>query len=294
MKLRSAIWTGAIALAIIAAPGPLAFAQQAPAQGATGSTGTTGSTGSTGSSGAIGQMAPPIGAVEAPKTDPAEEAAYKAFFNIKNSDDKATIKSGEDFIQKFPNSRYREGVYSRLAQAYYVEQNMDKMYANGDQALELNPDNVDVLVLEGWVIPHSHDPNDPNAERRLEKAEEYEKHALELIPKIGKPSQMTDADFAKSRDALTSQAHSGLGLVYFRQGKAEESVAEFKKSIELSGGTDATDFFVMGVEQRQLKKFDDAIDSFDKCAKVPNSPLAARCTQQKDETKKLATAAPKP
>jgi len=284
MKMRFAIWTGAIALAIIAAS-PLAFAQAPASPGGTGSTGSTGST---------GQMVPPTGAVEAPKPDPAEEAAYKAFFNIKTSDDKATIKSGEDFIQKYPNSRYREGVYSRLAQAYYFEQNTDKMYANGDKALELNPDNVDVLVLEGWVLPHSYNPQDPDAERKMARAEQYEKHALDLIPKIEKPATMNDADFTKSRDGLTSQAHSGLGLVYFRQGKAEESIAEFKKSIELSGGTDATDYFVMGVEQKQLKKYNDAVDSFDKCAKVPGTPLADRCNAQKDLAKKAAAEAPKP
>jgi tetratricopeptide (TPR) repeat protein len=284
MKMRFAIWTGALALAIIAAAGPRAFAQQAP-QGATGSTGQPGQK---------PDMAPPSGAIEAPKPDPAEEAAYKVFFNIKSSDDKDTIKTGEDFIQKYPNSRYREGVYSRLAQAYYLEQNMDKMYANGGKVLELNPDNVDILVLEGWVLPHSYNPQDPDAERNMAKAEGYEKHALELIPKITKPAQLSDADFAKSRDALTSQAHSGLGLVYFRQGKPEDSIAEFKKSIELSGGTDATDFFVMGFEQKQLKKYDDAVDSFDKCAKIPSTPLADRCTQQKDQTKKLATGAAAP
>ena len=281
MKMRFAIGTGAIALVIIAAAGPLAFAQQAPAaQGPSGSTGST------------GQMAPPTGTVEAPKTDPAEEAAYKAFFSLKSTDDKTVIKTGEDFLQKYPNSRYREGVYSRLAQAYYSEQNLDKMYASADKALEINPDNVDMLVLEGWVIPHTYNPQDPDQERKLAKAEEYEKHALELIPKITKPSQMSDADFAKSRDGLTSQAHSGLGLVYFREGKGEDSIAEFKKSVALSGGTDATDFFVMGMEQKQLKQYDDAADSFDKCAKIPGSPLADRCTQQKDAVKKAAAAAP--
>jgi tetratricopeptide (TPR) repeat protein len=286
MKMRFAILSVAVALIIVAAAGPVAFAQQAPAaQGTTGSTGSTGST---------GQMAPPTGVVEAPKQDPAEEAAYKVFFNIKGSDDKAVVKTGEDFMAKYPNSRYREGVYSRLAQAYFNEQNTEKMFENGDKALAINPDNVDVLVLEGWVIPHSH-PDDPEVERKqLAKAEEYEKRALDLMPKIVKPASVSDADFAKSRDSLTAQAHSGLGLVDFREGKAEDSIAEFKKSVELSGGTDATDFYVMGAEQKQLKKYDEAVDSFDKCAKIPGSPLAARCTQMRDDTKKLATAAPKP
>jgi len=289
MKMRSVIWTGAIVL-VIAAAGPRLFAQDTQkTQGQSGATGSTGSTGQT------DQMVPPTGAVQAQKTDPAEEAAYKVFFNLKQSDDKAVVKSGEDFAEKYPNSKYREGVYSKLAQAYYLEQNYAKMYADGDKVLEIDPDNVDILVLEGWVIPHnSPNPDDLDAQKKLDRAAQYEKHALELIPKIPKPAQMTDADFAKSRDSLTSQAHSGLGLVYFRKGQLEESVAELKQATENSAIADAIDFYVLGVEQRQLKKYDDAMDSFDKCAKTPGSPVADRCNQQKDATKKLAAAAPKP
>ena len=32
------------------------------------------------------------------------------------------------------------------------------MYADADKALALNPDDVTVLVLVGWVIPHYYDP----------------------------------------------------------------------------------------------------------------------------------------
>jgi hypothetical protein len=155
------------------------------------------------------------GVVEAQSTDPPEEVAYKAFLDVKASDDKAVIKTGENFLQKYPNSTYREKIYSRLAQAYYLEQDLAKTFANGDKALALNPDNVDMLVLEGWLIPHSHDPNDPNMGRKLEKAEGYERRALELVPKMAKQAEMTDADFAKSQSALLTEAHSGLGSSTF-------------------------------------------------------------------------------
>src|SRR5690348_14668247 len=43
-----------------------------------------------------------------PAIDPAEEAGIKAF-NAATTDD-AKIQAGEDFEQKFPNSRYIEGI----------------------------------------------------------------------------------------------------------------------------------------------------------------------------------------
>ena len=60
-----------------------------------------------------------------------------------------------------------------------------------DKALALNPNDVTVLVFVGWVIPHS---NDPSAQ--LNKAENYEKRVLELLPAIVKPADMTDEELA--------------------------------------------------------------------------------------------------
>ena len=74
-----------------------------------------------------------------------------------------------------------------------------------------------MLVLVGWVIPHNYDPNDLAAENRLDKGEKYEKHALEILATLPKPANMTDEQFAKVKAQGEAQAHSGLGLIYFRR-----------------------------------------------------------------------------
>ena len=58
----------------------------------------------------------------APKLNPAEEAAYKAFYTTSQQDAAARIQLGEAFIQKYPTSRYDESVYGGLVQAYYLKQ----------------------------------------------------------------------------------------------------------------------------------------------------------------------------
>src|SRR6202047_190767 len=124
---------------------------------------------------------------EPPKVDPEEEKAYKAFYDLKVGAADQTIQLGEQFVQKYPTSKYAEQVYSRLTQAYFDKQQFEKMYAAADKALALNKDDVSVLVLVGWVIPHKIDPNDMDSERRLGKAEEYEKHALAVLDAMPKP-----------------------------------------------------------------------------------------------------------
>jgi tetratricopeptide (TPR) repeat protein len=229
---------------------------------------------------------------EAPKVDPEEEKAYKAFYDANTpAQADARIKLGEDFVAKYPKSKYAEVVYARLMQDYFNKQQFDKMYDAAAKVLALNPDNVSVLVLEGWVIPHNYDPNDINAERLLNKAEADEKHAIELIPNLPKPAGMTDDQFSKAKDAALSQAHSGLGLVDFRKQDYANSVTELQQGEKLATTPDPTDFYVMGIELQALNRFSDASDAFQKCAQIPGG-LADRCKQKADETKKLAAAKP--
>src|SRR5580700_8102947 len=85
---------------------------------------------------------------EAPKIDPEEEKAYKAFYDA-NAPQQADvrIKLGEQFLAKYPQSKYAEQIYARLMQDYLDKQQFDKMYDAADKALAINPDDVTVLVV---------------------------------------------------------------------------------------------------------------------------------------------------
>ncbi len=229
----------------------------------------------------------------APKADPEEEAAYKAFSDTKPDDADKRIQLGEAYVQKYPNGRYLDQVYQGLTTAEYSKQDFPKMYADADKTLAANPDDVTVLVLVGWVIPHNYDPNDLAAENRLDKGEKYEKHALEILATLPKPANMTDEQFAKVKAQGEAQAHSGLGLIYFRRQDYEQSIAELKKSTADPANQDPTDFYVLGVELTQLKRFSESADAFAKCAAMPGG-LQDRCKQMGADAKKQAAAAPAP
>jgi tetratricopeptide (TPR) repeat protein len=229
----------------------------------------------------------------APKVDPAEEADYKAFFELKPDENDKRIDLGETFVLKYPNSKYTEGVYSQLANAEYGKQNFPKMYADADKALALNPDDPTLLVLIGWVIPHQYDPNDPKSDAQLDKAEKYEKHALEVLPTVPKPATMTDAEFAAAKAGAESQAHSGLGLVYFRRQNWEGAITELTKATATATPPDPTDYYVMGVSLGHLNRFAEAADAYGKCAAVPGG-LQGACKQKADDAKKQAAAKPAP
>lgn len=224
-----------------------------------------------------------------PPVDPKEEAAYKAFFEIKPAepaDYDAQIKAGEDFVKNYPQSRYLVVVYSRLTNAYFERHNLDKMYAAADKTLQLNPNDLSVLTLVGWVIPRGN-PSVPDYPAKLGKAEQYEKHALELLATLTKPAALTDEQFAQTKANAVSQAHSGLGLVYFREGKNDQSAAELDQATQGSPKPDPTDYFVLGVVDEKLNKFGDAAKAFDSCAQI-TSQLQAQCKQGATESKAKA------
>jgi tetratricopeptide (TPR) repeat protein len=221
----------------------------------------------------------------AAKGDPAEEAAYKQFYLSSPQDLDKRIRLGEAFVQKYPLSRYAESVYAALTRAYSAKQDWKNFYARADKALALNPDDAAVLVIVGWMIPHEYNPESADAAKNLDEAERYEKHAMEIIPKMPKPANITDDQFAQSKSALLAEAHSGLGLVYFRRQDSEDSVKEFQQAMQLAASPDPTDLFVLGLELQSLNRFADAADAFNRCGQVPG-PLQDRCKQSADAAKK--------
>lgn len=254
--------------------------QQAPQQAAKPASGQQPAAGSAPAAGAS--------ASEAPKTDPKEEAAYKAFYDLKPDDSAGMIQQGELFLKNYPASRYRGLVYSRLTQAYFSKRDMDKMFATGQKALEVNPDDYTVMTLLGWVIPHTSSASDPQAGAQLTKAENYSKRAVELLQTISNPANLTGEQFQAAKNQALSQAHSGLGLTYFRQARYADSAAELQQSVKLTTDRDATDYFVMGLDYSELKKYSEAAEAFDVCGKQTGG-LQAHCQENAAAARKQAT-----
>jgi tetratricopeptide (TPR) repeat protein len=222
-----------------------------------------------------------------PKVDPKEEAAYKAFFDTSAQDADKKIQLGEDFAKTYPKSSYIESVYAVLSQAYYVKQDWKSLYLVADKALAINPDDVDILTMVGWVIPHVINPSTPDAAQQLDKAETFEKRAIKDIPTLTKPPGMTDEQFATIKLEKTAEAHSGLGLVYFRRQNFEDAAKELQQATQSNPNPDATDFFALGASLQNSGHFAEAADAYTRCSQIMGS-LQDACKQNADKAKQLA------
>ena len=169
-------------------------------------------------------------------------------------------------------------MYEELTQAYYDQKDLPNFYTYSDKGLSLFPDDVHLLALSGWVIPRAFKADEPNADKDLDKAEFREKHALDVISQMAKPSTLTDEQFAQFKTGETAVAHSGLGLVYFRREQYEQSAKELQTAIPGETNPDQTDLFILGADFENLSRFKEAADAFNRCAQIAGG-MQDRCKQ---------------
>lgn len=223
-----------------------------------------------------------------PPVSAEEDAAMKAFRAMPNTDLVKKDQAGEDFLKKYPESRYRSEVYVWLVRGYWSQGMVDKMEAAGDKELELNPNDPQTLAIVGSTLPRAMNSSTPNPQQRLDKAEQYSKKALELLPTMPKPPEMTDDNFMKAKDQTSALAYSGLGLVAIRRQKYAEAIPNFEQAVKLDPMPDPVNYYLLGVANQRTSHFDDAVTAFNKCAAIPGG-MQGTCKTSAEEAKKLGS-----
>jgi len=219
-----------------------------------------------------------------------ELGAVKAFQEMPNSDLQKKIEAGEEFLKKYPESQYRPIVYSALTLDYIQTGNTEKAFEIGDKEVALKPDDVQTLAVLGQTIPRAMSASTPEPDKRLAKAENYSKRAIEVTPTLAKPDGMADQSFAAAKNSTLAMAHSGLGLVYVRRGKFNEAIPELEQSVKIDPNPtpDPVNLYLLGLANQKASRYDDAAVAFNKCAAL-NSKLQATCRTGADESKKQAS-----
>jgi tetratricopeptide (TPR) repeat protein len=216
---------------------------------------------------------------------PEEESASKAVQQANDPNKK--IQLAEDFLKKYPQSRYRPTMYQALVSGYFAEQKVPEMLDAGEKEIQLNPNDAPVLAVMAQALARTYNAKLPDAAQRLSKAEEYSKRAIEVTPTLPKPENLTDEAFNNAKNDTLVMAHSGLGLVYIRQGKYNEAIPELEQSVKADTHPepDPVNYYLLGMADKQTSHFEAAAAAFSKCAAV-QSTLQAACKSNAEEVKK--------
>jgi tetratricopeptide (TPR) repeat protein len=218
------------------------------------------------------------------KVNKAEETAYKAFLASQNGDPSTRINLGQDFATKFPTSHYLPGVYGVLTSSYFATGDTDKMFTAGSRAVQLDPQNADVLSLLAMAIPRRVKSNTPDGPQQLQTAETYARRAIDIIPTMTKPDTVDDAAFEKAKNDKLALAHSGLGLIDINHQKYDDARIELTQAVQLASSPDPVDYYLLGNADAQASYMNGAIAAYDKCA--ASGPLMAQCKAREDAMKK--------
>jgi tetratricopeptide (TPR) repeat protein len=213
-----------------------------------------------------------------------ERDDYKKFEQVSPEEVPKKIKAGEDFLKKYQNSPARAQVYSQLTVLYIQANQLDKGFAAGASALQLNPNDVRTMGVLSQTMARTANPGEPGADQRMKDAEKYGKQAVAVAPTLVKPASMEDKFFENNRNDALSMAHSALGTLSVREGKYAEAIPDLQQAIQLSTRPDPTNYYLLGVANLNSNHNGDAAAAFAKCAESPGN-LQAACKENADKAK---------
>lgn len=214
--------------------------------------------------------------------------AFKSFQSIPNADMPRKIKSGESFLQKFPNSVYRSNVYAALAVGYFSTNQADQALAAGEKSLELDPQDIRTMGVLSQALARLYNPAQPDAAARLAKAEQYGKQAVELAPTLKKPDTASQEAFDANKEQALAMAYSGLGLVSLRQGKSAEAIQNLQQATKFDHERDPANLYLLGFANETASHFAEAAAAFHRCAAIPGN-MQDTCKKAEAEARKHAT-----
>ena len=200
-----------------------------------------------------------------------EQAAFQEAVNQPGAD--TMIALAEKFLQDYPESQLRSLVYSALATTYREKNDYDKVVENGEKSLSLDPDNVMSLVIVAQVLPQRLGGSGLETAQKLSRAERYARHGLELVDSLSQPANLLPEEFEKTKATFKSMLHSALGFVYLQRGISAKSQEEYEIAVSLTISPDPIDYYRLGEAYSDQRKYDEAIEAFEKAAELSTSAI---------------------
>lgn len=159
-----------------------------------------------------------------------EYNAYQAMASEKDPQKKVAL--AEAFLQKYPDSAVKNYVYVAMMNTYQQLGDSAKAIDTAKKLLEIDANNLDALRYLSFAFPFTFKPDDPNASSELSRAESDAKHGLELLSKVPKPANVTDAQFQQAIKPVRDIFNSAVGFVALQRKDYAAAITSFKAALE--------------------------------------------------------------
>ena len=165
---------------------------------------------------------------KSPWKDRAEYDLYTSI--VKEQDVSKKVQLLDSYMQKYPESKFKEQAYTMYAQAYQTLKQASKMYDAALQILKLNAKNVQGLY---FITSLTTSMGETDAEH-LANGEKYAKALVTELSPMQKPANLSAADWKKQKDALLVVAHEALGWIAMNRKNNVESEKEFRQVLKIT------------------------------------------------------------
>ena len=244
--------------------------------------------------------APQPGRVRPQAQTPEEAAAYQAFLDQRDPDQR--IRLVEDFLLAYPETQLKEYAFQVAMQAYQAKDDLEHMLTYGDMVLGENPDNITALLSLATAISEMTARSDAEREERLADGDQYARQALEVLGRLRRPPGFPEEQWNDARRESESVAHAAHGLMALIREDFVRAELELKEAVALARNPDPALLYRLGMSYSFQKKYAEALEVLDRAASLGGIKIATSTGSARDivaearefASKALAGAAPPP
>ncbi|MGH9433677.1 MAG: hypothetical protein ACRD3T_19280 [Terriglobia bacterium] len=180
-------------------------------------------------------QAAPAGQAAAAKKAPTWKSRdeYDAFQTMyKTADPKQQISLADAFLQKYPNSDFKDQAdLIKMADYQKTGDSADAIKA-AQQTLQLNPDNLPALHYLAFAFPFVYKADAPDKDSQLTQTQTNGKHGLELLQKLPQPAPAQQQAFEKQVKQFRADFNRALGFVALQQKDDADALTYLKAAAE--------------------------------------------------------------
>ena len=166
--------------------------------------------------------------------DPGEYNAYTTSLNA--ADANARIQGFETFVQRFPNSAYKEDALEQLMTAYQQAGNAAKMVDAAKQLLQVNPNNVRALALLAYLARAT--AGQPGQlQQSVADARSYGEKGLQALNNMSCPEGAAPADVEKLQKQTSVIFHGAVGFAALQNKDYAAAQQHFQAAVDLEPPT---------------------------------------------------------
>ena len=154
---------------------------------------------------------------------------------MQSQDPDSTIKAAEDLLTKYADTQFKEAALAMEAEAYRAKNPPDaliKAQIFAEQALAINPANLQANMLLAEILIQTTPPQALNKEEQWAKAEKCLTAAQDTLKDLAKPNpQMSDLDWSGFKKETSAEIHNDFGMLAGVRKKWDVSITEFQAAI---------------------------------------------------------------